>query len=163
MHGYLVLLFTGALMITSGLVMHISVAAMLIQTPPTLSSTKVITMQEDPTSHSNNNISVKLNTEKHQDSVSHLTRRVFKFDFILLMINSFMFLFGTAVLFTHIKAFAESEGISSSVGSLMISFLGFTALVGRIALSMISQLPWVNTIVLYIVAVLLCGKCHWRI
>ena len=77
--------------------------------------------------------------------------------FILLLISFSLFLFGTSVVFTHILPYAESESVSSSIGLLLVSVLGGAGLAGRIGLGAIAQLPRVNPIVLYIIAVLLCG------
>ena len=48
--------------------------------------------------------------------------------------------------------------MSSSVGLFMVSLLAGAGLIGKIALGAIAQSPWVNPIVLYVVAVFLCGK-----
>ena len=63
-------------------------------------------------------------------------------------------------MYTHFMAFAESQGVASSLRSLIISLIGFSSLLGRIALGMLSQHPNINTIVLYIAAVFLSGKCR---
>ena len=78
--------------------------------------------------------------------------------FILLLVNILLFLFGCSVVFTHIIAFAESQGISPSLGRLLVSILGGAGIAGRVGLSGLSQLPCTNTIVLYCVAVALTGK-----
>lgn len=62
------------------------------------------------------------------------------------------------MVFTHILSFVESEGVSESSGKSMVTVIGGAALAGRIGLSGLSQLSWVNTIILYTVAVFLCGK-----
>ena len=77
--------------------------------------------------------------------------------FVLLLISLSMFLFGTSVVFTHILPYAESENVSSSIGLLLVSVLGAAALVGKIGLGAIAQLPPVSPIVLYIITVFLCG------
>ena len=106
----------------------------------------------------NNDISSKISLPQNH-SVKHLTATVLSnIHFILLLINAAMFLFGTGVVFTHIMAFTQSQGISSSLGSMMISVLGLSALLGRIGLGMLSQLPWLDTIILYTVAVFIEGN-----
>ena len=77
---------------------------------------------------------------------------------ILTLINSWMFLFGLSVVFTHIAAYAESQGISPSLSRALVSVLGGAGLVGRIGLSGLSQIPCTNTFTLYIVAVALTGE-----
>ena len=77
---------------------------------------------------------------------------------ILTLINLWMFLFGLSVVFTHIAACAESQGIPPSLSRALVSVLGGAGLVGRIGLSGLSQLQCTNTFVLYIVAVALTGK-----
>ena len=52
--------------------------------------------------------------------------------FILLLANIFLFLFGCSVVFTHIIAFAESQGISSSLGRVLVSILGGAGITGRL-------------------------------
>ncbi len=91
-------------------------------------------------------------------SVVHTTRKILtNGHFLLLLLNSVMLLFGIAVVFTHIIAFAESQGFSSAFGSTMVSVLGGSALVGRVALSSLSQQPWINSVVLHALAVFTCG------
>ena len=80
--------------------------------------------------------------------------------FILLLISLVMFHLGISVVYTHLLPFAESQHMSSSIGLLMVSLLAGAGLIGKIALGAIAQSPWVNPIVLYIVAVFLCGKKH---
>ena len=81
--------------------------------------------------------------------------------FILMLISFVMFHLGISVVYTHLLPFAESENTSSSVGLVMVSLLAGAGLIGKIALGAIAQSPWVNPIVLYVVAVLLCGKKQW--
>ena len=78
--------------------------------------------------------------------------------FILVLVNIFLFLFGCSVVFTHIIAFAESQGISSSLGRVLVSILGGAGIAGRLGLSTLSQMPCTNTFVIYIAAVSLTGK-----
>ena len=81
--------------------------------------------------------------------------------FILLLISLVAFHLGISVVYTHLLPFAESENTWPSIGLLMISLLAGANLIGKIALGAIAQSPWVNPIVLYIVAVILCGKKQW--
>ena len=81
--------------------------------------------------------------------------------FILLLISLVAFHLGISVVYAHLLPFAESQHMSSSVGLLMVSLLAGAGLIGKIALGAIAQSPWVNSIVLYIVSVLLCGKKQW--
>ena len=78
--------------------------------------------------------------------------------FILMLISFVMFHLGLSVVYTHLLPFAELENSSSSVGLLMVSLLAGAGLIGKVALGAIAQSPLVNPIVLYIVAVFLCGK-----
>ena len=65
------------------------------------------------------------------------------------------------MVFTHIAAYAESQGISTSLGRALVSVIGGGALIGKIGLGVLSQIPCTDTFVLYIVAVALRGKpCH---
>ena len=77
---------------------------------------------------------------------------------LALLLNSLLFLFGLSVVFTHIAAYAESQGISASLGRALVSVIGGGALIGKIGLGVLSQMPCTNTFVLYIVAVALTGK-----
>ena len=78
--------------------------------------------------------------------------------FNLLLVSDVVFLFGGSVMYTHIMAYAESQGISSSLGRLMISLLGFSSIFGRIVLGLLSQHPKIDTVVLYIITVVTSGK-----
>lgn len=151
-------------MITSGLLLHICVGAMLIMkshqeknttNTPENSNKENVTKNNDANKddvHDNNN---------HSNSAKTMTLNLISnVLFILLLISSTIFLFGQSVVFTHIIAFAESLNLSQSVGSAMVSAIGVSALIGRVVLSMLSQLPWVDSTVLYIAAVTVCGKCY---
>ena len=78
--------------------------------------------------------------------------------FALLLVNGSMFLFGSSVVFTHIIAYAESQGISPALGRAMVSLLGVASLAGKICLGFVSQQKSVNTVMLYIAAVFISGK-----
>ena len=77
---------------------------------------------------------------------------------LALLLNSLLFLFGLSVVFTHIAAYAESQGISASLGRALVSVIGGGALIGKIGLGVLSQIPCTDTFVLYTVAVALTGK-----
>ena len=79
---------------------------------------------------------------------------------ILTLINSWMFLFGLSVVFTHITAYAESQGTSPSLSRALVSVLGVAGLVGRIGLSGLGQITCTNTFALYIAAVALTGEFY---
>ena len=88
--------------------------------------------------------------------------------FILVLVNIFLFLFGCSVVFTHIIAFAESQGISSSLGRVLVSILGGAGIAGRLGLSTLSLMPCTNTFVICIAAVSVTGKpfvscIEWKI
>ena len=78
--------------------------------------------------------------------------------FALLLVNGSMFLFGSSVVFTHIIAYAESQGISPALGRAMVSLLGVASLAGKLCLGLVSQQKSVNTVMLYIAAVFISGK-----
>ena len=155
--------FSGALIISSGLLLHMCVSAMLLVEPQPEKHNSIFqeTKLEIPdktngimTNHNEDNKKIVI----HQ-SVKSMTLSIFSnLHFILLMLNTFMFLFGTAVVFTHIMAFAKSEGISASFSNVMVSALGLFSILGRVGLGSLSQLPWINTIWLYIFGVFFCGN-----
>ena len=116
---------------------------------------KLKTMDNDLTS----DLSLPQRISSDNNNALHLTARVLSnVHFILLLINAIMLLFGSGVVFTHIMAFAQAQGSSASLGSMMISALGLSALLGRMGLGMLSQLPWVDTIILYALAVFITGQ-----
>lgn len=77
---------------------------------------------------------------------------------MLLLVSTLLYLFGVGVVFTHIIAFVKSRRSSESLGNLLVSAIGLSSLIGRLALSSLCQQPWANTIVVYILAVFLCGE-----
>ena len=151
------------MIISSGLLLHICVAAMLLMKPKPDRKNRIFReikleipdkLNKEMETNSEYSKTILIN-----QSVKFITHSIFSnFQFIVLLLNIFMFLFGSAVVFTHITAFAESEGISASFSNMMISALGLFSILGRICLSSLSQLPWINTIWLYIFAVFFCGK-----
>ena len=150
--------FTGALLITSGLLLNMCVCAMLIIKPRDQilkgnNCAKSKLMQESSISQN-----AQIVTEK-KDSFEMLVSLFSNTYFILMFISDCVFMFGVAIMYTHFMAFAESQGVSSSLRSLIISLIGFSSLLGRIALGMLSQHPNINTIMLYIAAVFPSGKC----
>ena len=147
------------------MLLHICVAAMLLMKPkpdkhrPNSIFREIKLEIPDKTNGKITNDNEPKKTGLINQSVTSMTLSIFSnLHFILLMLNTFMFLFGTAVVFTHIMAFAESEGISASFGNMMVSALGLFSILGRVGLSSLSQLPRINTIWLYIFAVFLCGN-----
>ncbi len=102
----------GALLVTAGLVLHVCVAAMLV-----------------------------LPIKKHKtNSLKKKPRRVFiehsgnifkNKSFLLLCVNTVFLEVTASVVYTHIAAYAESEGHSSDVGNLLITVLGI-ATIGKL-------------------------------
>ncbi len=213
--GNVVSSVAGACLVTSGLLLHICVAAMLISKPPAkpvfeaelgekpeaknsteiqLSSTKGIALL--PTTRIKNDCHFDLNNstpsadvvheqgrrkeiqglrdrpgtlpviptktvvfQKSDNTFWHHTTIVFSsIHNILYMLNSFLFFFGIGVIFTHLLAYAASLGKSVKFGNSMMSILGAVSIFGRIALNALCQQKWISSIILYIVAVALCGK-----
>ena len=97
-------------------------------------------------------------TKGIKEKYKHLYKNVY---FILMLASLALISFGNSIIFTHLLPFAESENLSSSIGLLMVSVLGGAGLIGRIALGAFAQLPWVNAVVLYIAAFILCGIYSW--
>ena len=129
--------FLGALIISSGLLLHMCVSAMLLVEPQPekhisiFQETKLEIPDKTNGRMTNNNEDSKI-IVIHQ-SVKSMTLSIFSnLHFISLMLNTFMFLFGTAVVFTHIMAFAKSEGISASFSNVMVSALGLFSILGRV-------------------------------
>ena len=112
-------------------------------------------------SANNDNKKVRIKFQKEsivQKSVKEKLKLLYtNVSFVLLLISLSLFLFGTSIVFTHILPYVESENVSSSIGLLLVSVLGGAGLAGKIGLGAIAQLPRVNAIVLYIIAVFLCG------
>ena len=97
--------------------------------------------------------------ETAEEGLKEQTKNIFTNPyFALLLVNGAMFLFGSSVVFTHIIAYAESQGISPALGRAMVSLLGVASLVGKIFLGLVSQQKQVNTIMLYTAAVFISGK-----
>ena len=153
---------SGALMIESGLLLHMCVGAMLIMKPHHPKPLRNLRGNDHKELTVRNGMKTQMTSKpdfKRQDSVRSMTGSVLcNFNFILLMINSWMFVFGVGVVYTHILAFVESQGILPSLGNMMISAIGLSSLIGRILLSSLSQHPKINTHVLYVIAVFFCGK-----
>ena len=131
------------------------------KTEDIINNTKAVQNGINTKSVSNDNKKVKIKFQK-ENTVKKSVKEKLKLlytnvSFVLLLISLSMFLFGTSIVFTHILPYAESENVSSSIGLLLVSVLGGAGLAGKIGLGAIAQLPRVNPIVLYIIAVFLCG------
>ncbi len=102
----------GALMITSGLVFNVCVAAMLIF-PIQPQDTTWVTTKSDAASK----------------GCLAQSRKIFtNIRFTILCINVVLFNIGFTVVYTHIAAYAESEGHSSNFGNLLITVLGIATI-----------------------------------
>ena len=96
-------------MVSSGLVAHICVAAMLIF--PKRKSYK----------ESSND-----KTKQVRKSWLEQSGKIFRNSkFILLSITAFFHNFSACVVYTHIAAYAKSEGLALELESLLISVVGF--------------------------------------
>ena len=160
----------GALLITSGLLSHICIGAMLIMPTPQKKTIDLVIDETDnsrfkgktdlpePPNHDlTHEIYEAMPVEK--DSAKYITSiLITNYHFLLLLMSTWMLHGGSAVVFTHIMAFAQSQGKTASFGSMMISAIGFSMLIGRILLGLLLQAPRVNAILLYMASVLICGK-----
>ena len=164
----------GALLFTSGLLLHNCICAMLIFKPVkkiikddfaldhNISANSLNTAQENDDTKTNFKSTKKKSTEDQvtmipaQKMASMLFSNI---NFDLLLAVHMTFMFGLAVMYTHLLAFAKTEGISASLRSLMISVVGMASFLGRITLGALGQLPSVNNVVLYIAAILATGGC----
>ena len=145
-------------MITSALMLHMCACAMLFMKPKknqndVISKTKS-TDGTFKTDLHNPNVA---DLSGHQSTWKMVTSSFSNFNFVLLLINGSSVIFGAAVVYTHLAAYAESQGISPS---LMISLLGLSNLIGKLSLSALSQHPRINTVVLYIVTGIVAGEYY---
>ncbi len=107
----------GALMITSGLVGNVCVAAMVLRPVQQYEKTQGSDIKKVP-----------LN-EDNSSSFLHQTERLLNSKaFLLLCFNTFLLLFSASVVFTHIAAYAKSEGLSPYWCSLLITLVGGASL-----------------------------------
>ena len=126
---------------------------------------KGLNRSTEPPNGNNKKIRIKAKRKtKVRKSVKYKLKKLYtNVSFVLLMISLAMFLFAKSIVFTHILPYAVSENISSSVRLLLVSILGCSALVGKLALGAIAQLPRVNPIVLYMIAIGLSGMTSFLI
>ncbi len=80
---------------------------------------------------------------------------------IIMYISTLFFLAGTAVVYTHLLVYAEYQGVPKAIGTLMISCLGVSALAGRLGLGTMSQQSCTDTVILYIMAILITGMHYF--
>lgn len=108
----------GALLISSGIIAQICIAATCISPIPT---------QKNP---SNNNTTSKpqQNIQKSNHFISQTKEILLNGNFMLHSASTFLLLFSASVVFTHIAAYAESQGFSSNWNSLLITVVGAAAL-----------------------------------
>ncbi len=175
-------LFAGACLVTSGLMLHICVAAMWIWKPPAKfvskagkteaeslasSAERVFVSPVSTGKNGQNALNSTASSEELTDdqvlrrdnSIGHHTITILSNrHFQLLLINNFLAVFGTSMIFTHLTAYAKSQGKSTGFGNLMLPVVGASSILGRIILNALCQQQWVNSITLYIVAATLCGK-----
>ncbi len=147
------------LLITSGLLLHICVAAALIFPQ------RKTTDDNNATKDSVNNIPDEDPKKKIKDNDSASFRAlaldIFKTPSACIMfVSTFFFYVGLSVVYTHVAVYAEFSGLPRAMGTLMVSCLGGSALMGRLVLSAISQQPCTDTVLLHMIAVLITGMNH---
>ena len=148
---YIFMGILGSLVLTSGLMLNICVCGMLIfKLRP--KSTAAKSKHHNPESLARTK---KVPTLTVQKQITILFSNV---NFILLLFTNAMLYFGMAIAYTYLKAYAEQQGMSSSLGNTMMSVLGLCSLLGRLGLGAASQHPRMNIIVLFIVAILISGN-----
>ena len=77
--------------------------------------------------------------------------------YLMLCFNNFLWCCGISVLYLHLTALAESEGIDSDRSAYLLSALGIANLIGRFAYGFIAHHPKINIIVLYGVSFCVAG------
>ncbi len=148
------------LIITSGLLLNVCVAAALIFPQ------KITTDHNNATKDSVNVASDEDPKEKVEDTMYNnsasfvaITLDIFKIPSACIMfVSTFLFFVGLSVVYTHVTVYAEFCGHSRATGTLMISCLGGSALMGRLVLSALCQQPCTNTVLLHMIAVFIAGK-----
>ena len=136
-------------MITSGMLLHVCVFAMLIE-----GKSKVLIRKKEKDLALAKDLAIK----DCNSSTVMMLRALSNINLLWLLLSTFAGFFGVSVFVTHTMAFVESQLFSLSVGSLVISAFAFMSLAGRIVLSLVMQHPKINTLVLYIITATLFGK-----
>ena len=77
--------------------------------------------------------------------------------YLTLCLNNFLWCCGISVLYIHLTALAESEGIDPDKSAYLLSGLGAANLISRFGYGFIAHHPRVNVIVLYGVSFLIAG------
>ena len=77
--------------------------------------------------------------------------------YLMLCFNNLLWCCGISVLYLHLTALAESQGIDSDRSAYLLSALGIANLAGRFSYGFIAHHPRVNIIVLYSVSFCVAG------
>ncbi len=107
----------GALMCTSGLVLHICVSAILIRPIESLQKTADF-----------NNDSSYDKTAKKPSCMAQTVIIMRNKGFLFQSVNTFFLMFSASVVYTHISAYADAAGLPREWRSLLVSILGAAAL-----------------------------------
>ncbi len=106
----------GSLMLSSGIIAQICVAAMFLRSPPNI---------EENTQSSNTK------EARQAQSFVNETKVIFrKRNLVLHFLSNFALLFTISVVYTHIVAYAKSEGATSAWRNLILTTIG-AATIGR--------------------------------
>ena len=136
----------GALFITSALTLHTCAVGGLIRPLPSQPAKK--------------DVSTNLKDEdalKPRQKFLRL-KMLRKYDYWVLQLNCLLFCFGLSVVFTHISAFAASAlRYPPENCNILISVMGLSNLVGRIALGALLSVSFINAHVLFSTCYALCG------
>ena len=80
-----------------------------------------------------------------------------KLGYWMLCVNNFLVCFGLSVTYLHLTAYAETRGVDHERSALLVSGIGVSNLVGRLAMGLVAQRQGVDIILLYLISFLIGG------
>ncbi|XP_045200140.2 monocarboxylate transporter 13-like [Mercenaria mercenaria] len=77
--------------------------------------------------------------------------------YCMFLVSTFLYSLGYYIPYVYLPDTAREAGISDLQASFLVSSVGITNTVGRILFGFLSDRPWVNRLVLYATALVICG------
>jgi predicted MFS family arabinose efflux permease len=77
--------------------------------------------------------------------------------YLMLCFNNMMLMFGVSIVYVHLSAYAELQGINGTESAMLFSVIGIANFLGRIFFGLAGHHPKVNVILAYIIAVFIGG------
>ncbi len=78
-------------------------------------------------------------------------------DYLILALNNVLLIFSLSIVYVHLPAFSEKRGISKDAAAILISTIGISNVIGRVAFGLLAKVPFLTAQRLYMSSLTLAG------